>query len=622
MSQSKPRKVSKKICKSLLEMNNKGVFCLFIPGEESHVHWSDYMIYKRVFFDVPLGLRWVVDTTNEATISDENNVLRKELRHARISDFGNVYTLKHRLQSAEYDKNTIIQVDMGVGERINLRPVYHLSFEDWKPFTDICTQFITNNFMNTVDVETQFHLVNKITKACNATIKNYCARHGMDNADFHFVYKGGNVMRFLFKAFAAQQNLAVVKEVEKQYASFFAPSDMDFGVVLKRDSNGRVAPHITSEVIYSLTDALYDCLNDIKHEWITAKNNDLKTLFPFLRLSEDSQNKLIEQIFHEMTRVGEQMHPFKIKIHAINTMHFTFPSTSSNILSHSALRNDIDISFTDKSRTGRRVCENTNQPRNAIFISKNKALFFKRNIKSKAIHFDLVRMKLAFVAKVSSLDRVFTKKLGAEMIDISVCHPDEDNVKNFPPYLCNLIGEKVNMYADFTIETQTDIKAHSYSIPYLIYDILTILFYENTVPFYDAKYKKRINRMCGLLLCNVLDEKLQSESAIRLFESMKITFQIPKKQFHLSGTNEEVITMLHPHIKKNIENDREPVYSFLNYETTIYKLVTEHFESCLPCIHDPDIMTMISTYNNNIDINIQIIRKMQQEYYNAYSLSV
>merc|ERR1711998_413753 len=118
-----------------------------------------------------------------------------------------------------------------------------------------------------------------------------------------------------------------------------------------------------------------------------------------------------------------------------------------------------------------------------------------------------------------------TKRLGGEIIDISVNHFDTTPLKDGAPDFKNLSGKKERKYVWYKIEScekthsdcNTEFSFQSYGIPYLIYDIIIILFYDNDQPYNDPKYAKRLKRISGLMLSCALQEP---DEASKKFEDM------------------------------------------------------------------------------------------------------
>lgn len=152
------------------------------------------------------------------------------------------------------------------------------------------------------------------------------------------------------------------------------------------------------------------------------------------------------------------------------------------------------------------VCE-SKDPAQTLYVSRNESLIFAREgdvYKYDTLHFDLVRIKLCFELV---LEDGTIKKIGGEVVDLSISQPD--GVDQTPPQFKSLSnGSYTQIYQTYNLQTPIDVYSiDSYSLPGLIYDIVRILFIEIANPWDDKKYKKRIKRIMGLLLCEAFMEQ-------------------------------------------------------------------------------------------------------------------
>ena len=581
-----------------------------------------------------VGKRFVaVPNSVSVTKRDDDGELAEALKRAG-STLGTgsqvkFWTLERPFNKFRIERDDVIDVP-GLNARV--RPVQRLTFDDWKPLTDACTDFVTHHFMSIDNVAQQFKLVATINARFTQAISDFCKnRTRMKPKYFKFVYKGGNVMRFLLHAFKTQQPIEVVGAVERVYGDYFKASDMDFQVVLE----GEGAKVVDTNDVHALAEHLFECMKGLRTEWAQGGSggDEPDEVFPFLQRSADAQQAEVDALSSKMGEIGKEL-AFPITVKRASLLGIVSPPTqppAAQLLARQAGRCDMKIEFMNElfgDRSTRLVCEDVAQGQRATYCSLNETLSIPRTIKGidSFAHFDLVRMKLAVSVECKCFESSFTKRLGGEMVDVSISHPDQKSLKLVPPTFVTLRRKSCDMYVRYTLEQhgQGDTKVEGYTLPHLIYDLLIVLFYDNTFPFDDAKYTKRVNRIGGLLLCNLLTEEgVDIDSKISTMREMKLgKFRTRNAGSSAQKPNAEcAVRTLHGHLREKVgcENACEIGFTELN-PPTIYAFVKDHFEPYVDLVQYSDVYHLLKTYNDNIDRNIEILEKMQRKAYRPYTL--
>lgn len=427
-----------------------------------------------------------------------------------------------------------------------------LTFDEWKPLIDDCTQFVTTEVMQTDDMLRQLAMVTYVYSKCKEEVDKFKSERRIPT-HIHVIYKGGNVMRFVTDAFAAQQNDTVTRTLRETYGAFFKPSDMDFGIIPDEA--------LPVETVHALSNRLFSMLQRVREEWRTIRDQQdpgIVDTFPYLRQTHEVQQAHLDKLRQTMveTAGGKDL---PIKIMRVAVLHASSPRNFLLEPFHAASqRKDLKIVFADdeeitpSAQNGRWVCESGVE--SALYCSNNQSLKFVNagDASGQVKHFDLVRMKLCFRIEGLRTDKVakhlpesqrrFSKNLGGEVIDLSVQHVQESSTSRKVlekvlcpgkwPVLVDLAGKDLSKHIYETYEfsfASNNLSYTSYSIPYLVVDLLRVLFHDNRLIWQDNKYVKRVGRIGGLLVCNGMAENKSWQSILDKLRTLKLndTSRVP-----------------------------------------------------------------------------------------------
>ena len=408
-----------------------------------------------------------------------------------------------------------------------------LTSSDWAHITALATEFVTNHVLETHNIDTQMKIVTYIRKTFSPVLVSFARKHGFSPEHIHFLYKGGNVMRFLLRSLA-QKNADMLSKIHKEYGSVFKPSDMDFGVSIDYELLKKDGIELNVNDIHQLSHQIFNKLRMLRKMWTNQTKTCIdgcelsgKEVFPILKLDEKEIRLLFEDMKKKMNKVVEEQNKVGVilpTIEGISSLGTKVPYIRTNPFLHDANRSDITIHFSDDMdmTSARVVCEKKDISPSSLFISKNTSLKFSNDMFPQYItHFDLIRMKLAVSLHVSSDDEEHnTKSIGAEVIDISITHPDQISLES--PIFVDLENNELQPYAKYTmiLEDGTQEWFHSYSLAMLIFDLIKTVFYTYKHPWNDPKYNKRLKRLSGLLLCYYMQEKGTNEEKMKAMLSV------------------------------------------------------------------------------------------------------
>jgi hypothetical protein len=371
---------------------------------------------------------------------------------------------------------------------------------------------------------------------------------GIDSKHVHFIFKGGNVMRFVMMNMMRKAS-KIKEKVEKNYMDVFKPSDLDFGIVF--DFN-YISSGLNSEKVHELTDLLETKMLELRDLMMEGHELFLPGIMKSETLLHDILMRYFVQVQETIQKNNQSEDTFQLPvIKSIESLGVGNAANSSNYLTD---RGDLDIYFKNEpeniqhlkmrenEKVTRTICES--ELKNALYVSKNKSLFFMRD-EDVFLHFDLLRIKLVF--KLHSDNS--TKLIGGEIIDLSVQHPGAAEQK---PPIFTRYGRYSSSYSYETYSVQTSknkYSVESYNLHGLIFDIVRILFIEQFSPWKDSKYEKRLKRLMGLLLCEAVVELSHGVSLKKVTELMKMCTD-PSPSPVSSDTEETIWTFVHSYIQR------------------------------------------------------------------------
>ena len=295
------------------------------------------------------------------------------------------------------------------------------------------------------------------------------------------VYKGGSVMRHMLTKLA--DDLPQLRTViNEEYQGSFGMSDHDFKLAIEP-----VTRSISSEDVHRLADAVASTLTRQRDAWFSAEFpvHERDRLFPWLSLNRERQAKDLQEMLQSMPRTsGEGLSPPRQQLTC-----FGICTGQAGIQPYPG-RRDFKVCFkhdvfpTEPELQGdateaTKVMKKVGEQPHYVHVSNNQSLRFERH--GRLAHFDLVRAKVSFLLEEKNGSgaegggKSSQTKIGGELIDISIAHPDDAIQTDQPLYQLpgkTKGGEMVKPLEEYPwmggIAT--------YSLPYLIIDVADVIF--------------------------------------------------------------------------------------------------------------------------------------------------
>ena len=434
--------------------------------------------------------------------------------------------------------------------------VNSMKYQDKQIIMGLTTEFITNNFL--VDKSKYFHFVVSSFNLFRKTIKKALNLEG--KIKLELIFKGGNLMKFLFESLNKKLNFEIVKWITEHYGEYFKSSDFDFDFPIKpeiemsdeiyNDYRAKIL-NIMSLFMIKLKDIIIKnrlYFFDFFNQNITIQTQKMQELSK--NILEKGIQKIIEKDIEQYTDKiipkrdyqwleGAQVESIIFDFDPITRM-YKYYNVANNAIQESILSDVINVTdffvVNDTVPNNKAVFEsktyiinskkffnnilqvadiNKNMydmnNNNFIFHSNNTNLQF--NVLNNMINaFSLLRLKYNFEVRFKLADgTIFKSKFPGELLDIS-----SPKLYDF-----KFLSSKSEYYKIIRLrDININLKTQSYQG--LIVELMNILFNETQYsPWEDAKYIKRLKRLNLLLFLRVLTLSEPSELVkIKLIEKM------------------------------------------------------------------------------------------------------
>lgn len=461
--------------------------------------------------------------------------------------------------------------------------------EPKKELKGILTEFVTNEFFKTPEQIQNF--IKLVCDSYNNVFIEYSKAKGLNNDDIVFVYKGGNIMRFIFKEFLSNYPKHISEQIDSFYSDAFKRSDADFSIYIR--------PTLSNyeEIYTQVCDLTFLIQNQIRNVFMT-KGSDW---FDFFRLSKDIQketlvkyqNKLQEsQYAQNYGKVVEGIIFGDIKI-GTNSGYAIREDSTKFFDSHekptSTTKIDLykiweinDSSLSDLAKEQKEAYTNYTGPQ--MFISANELTF-------GVSFFNLIRTK--WIIDIVFNDR--TVITDGELIDVSIIRKEDQYVQHFYDHLEDNIHE---------YSVGSGLKFKAYSLKYLIQDLEKILFTISEFPWSDNKYEKRIKRLIFFYFVTMLlNKNVESDFSAqkRYIERFK---QLLNKANNLGEFKSALLTELHSKDLGLVVQERNP---FIFMLTNLGKIVTSKN------MDYNEFRKYVETLNLNLDSILNILSHMSMK---------
>lgn len=362
------------------------------------------------------------------------------------------------------------------------------------------TDFVTQEMLGNADVF--FRFLYMIITAFQQAFRRYRVARGLTFDQCFFIYKGGNINRFLAEEFLLQLPAQAMREVQTWYNPYFKRSDADFAVLIHPSlPNYSLILRETGEISYYIQDYLRSHFG-----------NDMCGSFVFPRYRPTFQRSVLKQL---LNKVRTHSHD-ALSIHAL-----AYPGVATDTGLTYRYHPDIYLSkvtMNQKRELQGRWIQHVpiHQARSSFYISYNRTLNFKKASGLRA-QFDLIRTKLALTS-----DKGF---LSGELIDVAIPHQNDIKHKGFYS-----TGQNENVSRYTMTHKEHKLSFYSYSLNYLIKDLFWLLFGETGWPWDDPKYEKRLHRLTFLIFVSLFVNLTTNDQRIAIINNIiSVLVQIKNK---------------------------------------------------------------------------------------------
>ncbi|ARF12190.1 hypothetical protein Klosneuvirus_4_5 [Klosneuvirus KNV1] len=397
--------------------------------------------------------------------------------------------------------------------------------EPTKEFKGVMTDFVTNECLKTPEQQKKF--ANLIHSAFSTALKLYEQQKGLPANSIIFLFKGGNILRFV--AYETMHELPgnVSDQIINYYKDSFKKSDADFTIYIN--------PQLKNfdEVFEDINNLTFLLENNIRNEFLS----NMSGYFEFYKLNNNEKKNILQSYLkklNETQTLKDKLYDYDGQFTSLIFKDIAIPNDQyayipkadfqlddhqtdpkHTVLTNLKLLHELEIPelvpIIDKQK---QIYKNT-LTQSEMYTSVNKTLTFKKgpNIAS----FSLIRIKMSLNAYFTSTNKKTEMiKLDGELIDISIVKKDDSNLAHF-------FEHKDKYISTYTIGHDKEaVKFQAYSLEYLLEDLERMLFIDTEFPWDDAKYAKRIKRIMFMyFIMLMINQTLNNEKRAKYMSLIK-----------------------------------------------------------------------------------------------------
>lgn len=407
------------------------------------------------------------------------------------------------------------------GKKVKLPRSIETLIEPTKEFKGVITDFVVNEFFPT-NAETEL-FIKIVYNAFNVTINNYCKVKNIPDNKIFFVYKGGNILRFIAYQIMYELGGVVSDIINTNYKDAFKKSDADFSIYID--------PRLPNydNVFIDMNNLAFLVQNELRNEFMLHPNK----YFKYYDLNDEKKTEILKSYLEKLNNtenVKQKKYDYDGLFTKIVFENITAPNNciSSTYVPKSDFFVDFDneydlfiakekaskptyvnklkplyeaklhnLKLKELSTKQKDIYENTKH--HTLMISSNQTLdFWKQN---NRVVFSLVRTKVILNAYFQNANGLtIPMKIDGELIDVSIPHKDDTTILH---YFENVAKNSTTYH----IKTDTEnFPFKAPSLQYLIEDIEKILFTDNIYPWNDVKYAKRLRRVLFMYFVMLLSD--------------------------------------------------------------------------------------------------------------------
>jgi len=408
--------------------------------------------------------------------------------------------------------------------------------EETKEFKGIITDMVTTDFLKTTEQTKEFLKV--IFSSFDIALKKYKQAKGLGDNTIYFLYKGGNILRFIAKESMNQLPGYVSERIMNYYKDSFKKSDADFTIYID------VKLPNFDEVRDDIVLLTYLLENNIRNIFLA----DPVKYFEFYRLSLGAKKDILKGYVDKLNAtetVKGKLHGYDGTFNGLVMGNYRYFS-GDNIRGDAEYipKPDKEMDYVEKGETkeivnlwnlkplhlseadpkiagnekdvykGRKTTE--------MYISANKTLTFK-GLSGSMTSFVLVRTKVSVNAYFGDDNRLVD--LDGELIDITIPNKDDGGLNHFWEHSKRYLGTyKIG-------EGDNVLIFDAYSLEYLIDDLEALLFDGSQFPWDDSKYMKRIKRLLYMYFLLLLTRNMDNNERKKYLVMVKRNLVDPIKEY-------------------------------------------------------------------------------------------
>lgn len=425
---------------------------------------------------------------------------------------------------------------------------------------DAMTKFVNNHFYNNDEVTYNFFYI--IHNIFTNGIYEYIRQKNLPPDCIVFAFKGGNIMRLVITKelennFSEKQMLLILDSVK----DIFKKSDSDFQIYVKNLTEGPTPKTIAEmdEIYADINKLTYLLLNRIRN--IVLLNPEV--YINFMQYSNDYKKQLFNELLESINNSTDKQESDKYRDCRFTEIRFQDITVGDAELSDNPYiisdKTDMSTIFTYHNKNSRgdmlvyvhnpqpneeplapghtrvavtqnkylynfgkhddildkliekNIIYNNNSNTN-LYISYNNSINMRKGFID--VHFNLLRIKINFSLTYKKLHpngNTYTHILNVpgEYIDVSI--PNYTNQD--PVYVMSHMSDPNPPVIKYrlNINDKPKIQINGFSYLYFIKDLETVLFYQNSPPWLDKKYKKRIIRLMILYFVELFKNIITQE---------------------------------------------------------------------------------------------------------------
>ena len=430
-----------------------------------------------------------------------------------IQDYMSDLTNKKMFHITDNSNNGIVDSTRDISKAIARKPDDNSDFVQNKRLYDVITEAINTDLVFNDNIETQsiiFRYQYLINKFFNEKIEEYKKKYSLDHDDVVFIYKGGTYMKIMYEKYI---NIIHDENFKADVAQVMKRSDSDYAILINKQKFTQKKDY--TELYYSLNILVYNIINRITN----FINQNMDLLLPIKNINTDTLKKYIAKLdstFSQAKKSGLMPDLSKIdKIIGLSIGNATLideiiPDGFKYVKVDQGNRNPVNFTSNDVRFKKKKVA-NVGRKNFVVTLNGVTDPIYSKIIKisndkneygmyqyynetnrfsngDKLTYFCLHRLKLNTIVyyKTTNGGYGFLKCPG-ELIDIPISTFEDvktniDIKKNIKSYQYDYKSVHLTYY--------------SYTIYGVIEDLVKNMTVDFEYPWDDAKYLKRIKRLC------------------------------------------------------------------------------------------------------------------------------